>query len=70
MRRINFQVDGHLYRRFQDIPWGQRSPLMRKMVEQACLAWETEGHIGIARLLSSDVQKLNNPLETYKDGQA
>lgn len=62
MKRINFQIEHDLHKRFQEIPWGQRSQIMRKMVEHACLAWESDGHVGIARLLSGDVQPLNSPL--------
>ena len=60
--RIAFKVQDDLFERFQAIPWGLRSSLMRLFVEYACGLHEKHGEMALAMLLSKDF-RLTTDLE-------
>lgn len=69
-KRINFIVPKDLAQRFSDIPWGQRSLLLRNMVEICCILWETQGSAGLAIVLDGGLHKQSvQRLDIIEEGQ-
>jgi hypothetical protein len=60
MARIIFNSDAALAKRFSQIPWGNRSMIMRKMATWACEIYESQGEMGLAALISGQLTIVSN----------
>lgn len=63
MSPVHFQVEDDLKQRLQVIPWGMRSPVLRRLVEITCDLHEKHGELGLGALLDGKVSFAINPQE-------
>ena len=71
VRPLHVNIPLDLKQRFDKIPWGVRTHVVRKLIEWACILYEKHGELGLGAILAEKFELTSDAIvDRPKTGQA